>query len=231
MVKIGGIQKMTLLDYPGKVAATIFTLGCNFHCGFCHNPELVEITDETNILPEEEVLQYLDKRKNVLDGVCITGGEPLLYKDDLIKLFKKIKKLGYLIKLDTNGSDPESLQELIDNKFIDYIAMDIKTSLDKYSEIVGKVDVNKILKSIKLIMSSGLDYEFRTTVLPRIHSLEDIEKIAKMIKGANHYYLQNFNNKKTLDENWQNELSFTDEVLEKMKKISLKYVNKCEIRR
>ncbi len=232
MLKIGGLQKVTLLDYPDKLAATIFTQGCNFRCGFCHNPELIEINADTKTLTEEEVLRFLDKRKNVLEGVCFTGGEPLLYKDDLSKFIEKIKTLGYLIKLDTNGTDPQILKQLIDQKLIDFIAMDVKTSLDNYEEVVAtKFDVSTIKASIDIIMASGLEYEFRTTVMPRYHSLETIEKIAKLIKGANKYYLQNFRNTKTLNKDFQNDLGLTEQELEKMKNIALKYVKDCQIRK
>lgn len=232
MLKIGGLQKVTLLDYPGKVAATIFTQGCNFRCGFCHNPELIELTAESVSFTEKEVLEYLEKRKNVLEGVCFTGGEPLLYKKDLITFIEKIKAKGYLIKMDTNGTDPDLLQKLIEKNLLDYIAMDIKTSLDEYEKVTEvKVDTNKIQKSIEIIMSSGLDYEFRTTVMPKYHDLETIEKIAKLITGANKYFLQNFRNGKTLNKDFAYEVGLTDEVLEKMKQIALKYVKECQIRK
>jgi len=232
MLKIGGLQKVTLLDYPGKVAATIFTQGCNFRCGFCHNPELVEISAAAPSFTEEEVLAYLAKRKGVLEGVCFTGGEPLLYKNDLLPFLTRIKQLGYAIKMDTNGTDPDLLQEMIEKGLIDYIAMDIKTSLDEYNKVTGvSADTNKIQESIALIMKSGLNYEFRTTVMPKFHSLETIAKIAKLIKEADNYYLQNFRNNKTLNKDFQYEVGLTDEELEKMKTLALKYVKNCQIRK
>ncbi len=230
MIKIGGLQKMTLLDFPGAVAAIIFVAGCNFRCGFCHNPELVEINPDKKYISENEVLEFLAKRKNLLDGVCVTGGEPLIYKD-LDQFLIKIKNLGYLIKLDTNGFNSQALKKIINQNLLDYIAMDIKSSLDKYSLISGvKVDVNKIQQSINLIMKSSLPYEFRTTVLPKFHDLDGMEKIAKMIKGADKYYLQKFNNQKTYNPDFNLEKTFTDAELEEMKNIALKYVKECQIR-
>jgi len=230
MLKIGGFQKVTLLDYPGAVAANIFFAGCNFRCGFCHNPDLVEIKPETEFIPVKDVLAFLAKRQGLLEAVCLGGGEPLL-QADLADFLTKIKTLGYLIKLDTNGYNSTLLQELLDLKLVDYIAMDIKASLAKYPEVVGqKIDVNKILQSIKIIKNSGINYEFRTTVLPKYHNLEEIEKIAKMIAGAEKYYLQRFNNRKTYDPNFRAEMAYPDEDLEKMQQLALKYVKNCQIR-
>ncbi len=230
MIKIGGLQKMTLLDFPDTVAAIVFVAGCNFRCGFCHNPDLIEIKPQAKFISEEEILDFLAQRKNLLDGVCITGGEPLIYKD-LEPFLKRIKDLGYLIKLDTNGFDPESLNKIIDHKLVDYIAMDIKGTLSQYPIITGvKVDVNKIKKSLNSIMKSGLPYEFRTTVFPKYHNLEAVEKIAKMIKGADKYYLQKFNSHKTYNPDFKSEPTFTDQELVKMKNIALKYVKECQIR-
>ena len=230
MIKIAGWQKVTLIDYPGKIATGIFLAGCNFRCPYCHNPDLITIEPDKEYIAEEKIWAYLNKRKGIIDGVCIGGGEPLLNKD-LEDFLSKIKKSGYLIKLDTNGFAPDFLAKLINKKLVDYIAMDIKACLDKYNQVAGaKVDVNKIKQSIKLIISSGLDYEFRTTVLPKFHDLEEIEKIAKMIKGADKYFLQSFNNKITLDKSLQKASSFTEKELAKMKKIALKYVKNCQIR-
>jgi pyruvate formate lyase activating enzyme len=230
MITIGGWQKVTLIDYPGKVAASIFLAGCNFRCVFCHNPDLLEIKPDRAYIPKEEFFQYLQKRRRVLEGVCLGGGEPLL-NEDLPEFLQEIRSYGYLIKIDTNGSKPQLLQKLIEQKLIDYVAMDIKASLGNYSLVTGvKVDVNKILGSIKLIMSSGLDYEFRTTVLPKYHSLEEIEKIAKLITGAKQYYLQNFINKITLDPNLKTQQSLTEAELLVRQKVASQYVEKCLIR-
>lgn len=230
MIKIGGLQKTTLIDYPGKLAAAVFLVGCNFCCAYCHNPELIKIEPDKKYLSEDEFFAYLKKRQGILEGVCVSGGEPLLFPET-DNFLQKIKDLGYKIKLDTNGTNPDFLEELINKKLIDYIAMDVKASLGNYSQVCRvKVDINKIQKTIKIIMNSGLDYEFRTTVLPKFHDLEEIAKIAKMIKGANQYFLQNFSNKITLDPDLAKERSFTDHELEKLKNIALKYINNCQIR-
>lgn len=230
MIRIGGLQKITLIDYPGKIAASVFLIGCNFRCPFCHNPELIEYKPGNDIIEEQDFFAYLNKRQKHLDGVCVSGGEPLLYSA-LDQFLKKIKDLGYLIKLDTNGTSPDKLKQLIDKKLVDFIAMDIKGCLDNYQEIVKKtVNLDDIKKSIEIIMTCGLDYEFRTTVLPCFHSLENMEKIGKMIKGADIYYLQQFINKNTLDPEFTKQPSFTDQQLEQLKTIALKYVKNCQIR-
>ena len=191
---IKGFAKLTLLDYPGKVACTVFTGGCNFRCPFCHNASLATRPGEVDSIPEEEVFSLLRKRKGILDGVCITGGEPLLYGDELKEFIIKIKELGYAVKLDTNGSFPERLKELIDARLIDKVAMDIKSSPDGYGKTAGleNFDMSPILTSIDLLKNSGIDYEFRTTVVKELHSAEDFEKIGKLIEGAKEYYLQSF---------------------------------------
>jgi len=230
MVKIGGFQKVTLLDYPGKIAATIFFAGCNFRCGFCHNPDLVEIKAKSKFIPEKEVLAYLKKRQGLLEAVCLGGGEPLL-QTDLGKFLAPIKTLDYLIKIDTNGFNFKLLKELIAQKLIDYIAMDIKSGADNYQAVTNStLDFKNIKESIKVVMSSGLPYEFRTTILPKFHDLVEIEKIAKMIEGADNYFLQNFRNRKTLDPSFKNERAFTDCKLAKLRQVALKYVKNCQIR-
>lgn len=199
-MQIGGLQKITLIDYPGKIACTIFLTGCNFRCPWCHNPELVlpEKIKKQLKIPEKTFFRFLKQRKGLLDGVCVTGGEPTIHKN-LLNFIKKIKKLGFSVKLDTNGSNPKMLKKLLANELIDYIAMDVKAPLElkseirntKYERVTGvKVNLNKIKKSIELIKISSLDYEFRTTVLPKIHKDEDIINIAKYLKGAKIYYLQ-----------------------------------------
>lgn len=256
-MKISGLQKTTLVDYPGKIAATVFTRGCSFRCPFCHNPELVIPEKFIPLLPEEEILSFFEKRKHQLQGVCITGGEPTI-QPDLLQFIAKLKSLGYKIKLDTNGSNPKMLKELIDSGNIDYIAMDIKSSLPKYamtvlssrlsvlnensndqkkSVISSDIDeveesrnlMNNIQKSIKLIMDSGIDHEFRTTVCHPIHSVEDFEEIGKMIKGAEKYYLQNFVHSKHIDEH-QKFTPFSEEELQKAQKIMKKYCKVSMVR-
>ncbi len=192
-MKINGFQKMTLLDYPSKVACTVFTAGCNFRCPFCHNASLVTHIDDNAQFTTDEVLKYLEKRKGILEGVCITGGEPLI-QPDIDKFLNSVKALEYSVKLDTNGSFPEKLKELIKNGLVDYVAMDIKNSKDKYGKTVGidNFDITPIEKSIHFLMNSGVDYEFRTTIVKEFHTIDDIEQIGSWIKGAKNYFLQNF---------------------------------------
>ena len=198
---IGGLQKTSLLDYPGKISAIVFTQGCNFRCPYCHNPELLKADGNTLNMSVPSVLDFLKTRTGKLDGVVITGGEPCLHAD-LPEFIKEIKQLGFLVKLDTNGSCPGLLKRLIKENLLDYIAMDIKAPPDKYPLIAGvKTDVEKIQQSAKLIMESKIDYEFRTTVLKSMLNFEDFEKIGSFIKGARRYYLQKFVPTKALDEN------------------------------
>ena len=189
---IAGIQKTTLVDYPGKVACTIFLSGCNFRCGYCHNKDLVLSRIGEGTISEEEVMAFLEKRKHVLDGVCITGGEPTLWRG-LIPFIINIKNIGYKVKLDTNGSNPEVLKKIIQEKLVDYIAMDIKASLPSYKRITGTfVNLEKIRQTIGLIKSSGIAHEFRTTVVPDIISSKDIDEIAKLIGQSSHFFIQQF---------------------------------------
>ena len=220
---------MTLLDFPGVVACTLFTSGCNFRCPFCHNASLVTHIDNSIRYSEEEVLEYLEKRKGVLDGVCITGGEPLL-QGDIAEFLGKIKEMGYLIKFDTNGSFPEKLASLVEMGLVDYVAMDIKNSKEKYAETTGKadLDISAIEKSVSFLMSGKVDYEFRTTVVKELHSEEDIENIALWLKGAKKYFLQNFvDSGDLISEN----LSAVDStVLCKMQQIARQFIVNTEIR-
>ena len=192
-MRLGGIQKLTLLDYPGVVACTVFTIGCNMRCPFCHNSLLVTKTDEAEEYPVEDFFAFLEKRRGILDGVAITGGEPLL-QSDIGEFIAKIKALGYKVKLDTNGSFPEKLEEILKSGNVDYVAMDIKNSPEKYAETVGipGFDVSKIQRSIEIIRSSGVEYEFRTTVVSPLHNAESIAGAAQMVKGSPKYFLQNF---------------------------------------
>ena len=189
---ISGLQKLTLLDYPGKVACTVFTHGCNFRCPFCHNASLVtKGADET--ISEEEFLSFLQKRKGILDGVCITGGEPTLQKD-LPEFMHKIKQMGYSVKLDTNGYNPDVLEGIIKNGLADYIAMDIKNSAESYALTAGKENfgIDKIEKSISLIKNSGVEFEFRTTVVKPLHTEESLIGCAELIGKDCRYFLQQF---------------------------------------
>jgi pyruvate formate lyase activating enzyme len=192
-MQIHGFNKTTLLDYPKHLAATIFLGGCNMRCPFCHNASLVTNTTSQPTIPEEEVLSYLVKRQNILEGVCITGGEPTLYPD-LPTFIKKIKDLGFKIKLDTNGTNPVMIKTLITDKLIDYIAMDIKNSPEKYTLTAGlsNLSLDPIRESVDLLLTSPLDYEFRTTVVKEYHTLEDMLSISNWLSGAKAYYLQSY---------------------------------------
>ena len=191
-MKFAGIKKTTLIDYPGKVATLVFVHGCNLRCPFCHNPELVtEKFDRKKSVFESEVFKILKKRSKVIDAVAITGGEPLLQKD-LLNFIKKVKKLGFLVKIDTNGTFPEKIENLLD--YVDYWAIDVKNSKNKYAKTVGaKVKIGDILKSIEIIKKRAKDYEFRTTCVPGFHNKKSFEEIGKMVEGANKFYLQNYN--------------------------------------
>ncbi len=191
-MQINGFQKLTLLDFPEKTACIVFTAGCNFRCPFCHNASLVTHIDNSYNVSEEEIFAYLEKRSGILDGVCISGGEPLL-QPDIEQFIRKVKALGYSVKLDTNGSNPEKLIALVESGLIDYVAMDIKNSKEKYSLTAGaEVDISNIEKSVDFLLLGKVDYEFRTTVTDGLHTVEDIAEIGRWIKGAKKYFLQNF---------------------------------------
>lgn len=189
---IEGLQKLTLLDYPGHTACTLFLGGCNFRCGYCHNYQLVTGRREA-LMEKEEFLSFINKRKGLLDGVCITGGEPLLHRD-LKDLLKEIKAAGFAVKLDTNGMFPERLKEYAEEGLLDYVAMDIKNAPERYGETVRckGMDFAPLEESIAFLKAGSLDYEFRTTVADGLHTEEEIYKIAKWIQGAKRYFLQQY---------------------------------------
>lgn len=223
-----GFQKMTLLDFPGRVACTLFARGCNFRCPFCHNAGLV-LGGNMESYKEEEILSYLNKRKGLLDGVCITGGEPLLHID--IKDFiYKVKELGFAVKLDTNGSRPETLKELVNEGLIDYVAMDVKNSIQKYGEAVGieNLDTTDIEKSIDFLLLGKVDYEFRTTIVNPLHTVEDIKKLCERIKGAKRYFLQNFVDSGDLI--GEGMTAYTTETLKEMLSVAQKYIPEAQLR-
>ncbi len=197
-MKIHGLQKMTLLDYPGKVACTVFLAGCDFRCPFCHNSELIT-GDAEVIMEDKELLDFLKKRQGILEGVAITGGEPLLRKD-IKELLVAIKELGYPVKLDTNGNHPEILKELVNDGLVSYVAMDVKNSKEKYAQTIGldKFDITNVDESINFLLNSNIDYEFRTTVLKELHDESSFEGIAKWIQGAKNYFIQNFVDRDTV---------------------------------
>lgn len=218
---IKGFQKLTLLDFPGHTACTVFTGGCNLRCPFCHNALLVTDTDDAHY-EEEEIFEHLRLRKGILDGVAVTGGEPLIQKD-IERFLYEIKCEGYPVKLDTNGSFPERLKDIISAELVDYIAVDIKNSKQKYAETVGvkNFDVSAVEKTVELLAQSNVDYEFRTTVVKQFHTKEDISDIAEWIKDAPRYFLQNFvDSGKLIDENCSGvEKSVMYEMLETAKSI------------
>ena len=210
---------MTLIDYPGKLATTVFTVGCSFRCPFCHNPELVlgsQASVNSNL--EKEFLDFLKKRQGKLEGVCITGGEPTI-QSDLVDFIRKIKKLGFLVKLDSNGTRPDVLKKLLDLKLLDFVAMDIKNQLENYDKTTGvKGDKDRIKLSVDLIRNSKVPYEFRTTVVPGIHTEKDFVAIAKWIEGAERYYLQEYRELKILDPNLKKKTKGKKIDLEKIQK-------------
>lgn len=240
---ISGFQKSSLIDYPEKISAIIFTQGCNFSCPYCHNPELINTKCkmknaksrvnsliQTKGIKAEHIIEFLDSRKGKLDGVVITGGEPTLHFD-LPELIKEIKDLGFCVKLDTNGTNPKMLKKLIDKKLIDYIAMDIKAPIEKYEKIVcAKVNTEGILKSVEIIKNSDIDYEFRTTVVKSQLSIKDFEKIGALIKGANKYYLQRFLPTKILDKSFIKEATYSDGEFKKIIEELKNYVERVSLR-
>lgn len=197
-LRIAGIQKLSLVDYPGKTACTLFMSGCNFRCPFCHNSELAD-EDTEDIMSFQDLMSFLEDRKRVLDGVVISGGEPTL-NPNLLPILKSIKDLGYSIKLDTNGYLPQVLSRVIDSHTVDYIAMDIKGSPRKYELITGTyfLYLTHLKQSIHLIMDSGIEYEFRTTFIDQFHDEQDVEDMASWIEGAKNYYLQSFTDRDTV---------------------------------
>lgn len=214
---IDGFEKLTLLDYPENIACIIFTRGCNLRCPFCHNSSLLEFENKDSKFSEKEIFDYLEKRKKILDGVCITGGEPLLQLD-IKEFIKKIKNLNLKVKLDTNGTNYLKLKELIEENLVDYVAMDIKNVYDKYPVTTGvkNLDIENIKKSIAMLKKSKIKYEFRTTIVKNFHTFEDIENLCKLIGKDSDYYIQNFiDSDNVLEKNLE---SFSSEELEDLKK-------------
>ena len=248
---VGGLEKLSLIDYPGYLAAVIFVKGCNFGCKFCYNPMLVlscgkikdiergreeghshQVKEEQSpLLDEGDLFQFLKRRVGKLEAVVITGGEPTIY-NDLPEFINKIKELGFLVKLDTNGTNPEMLAELIEKKLIDYIAMDLKADQGNYAKAAGaKVDFGKIMKSVKIIMGSGLPYEFRTTCVPGFLDEEILENMGKIISGADKWYLQKFkSDTKLVDKDLMDREPFSLEEMKKFAQIGKKYVRNCQVR-
>lgn len=233
----GGIIKTTLIDYPGKVACTLFTVGCNLRCVYCHNPELVleNHYNKNNFFNDSVALEFLKNRKGLLDGVCVTGGEPTLQKD-LRAFIKKVRKLGFLVKIDTNGTNYRVIKGLIDDRLVDYIAMDIKAPFkyEDYKRICKSINeemFKQVKKTAEYIMQSEIEYEFRTTVLPVLLSKEDVKAILEFIKGAKNYNIQNFvSSGKLLSPKMKEERSYSKQGLNELVRIAKEFVKKCEIR-
>ncbi|MBE6762733.1 MAG: anaerobic ribonucleoside-triphosphate reductase activating protein [Ruminococcaceae bacterium] len=228
-MEFNGFLKLTLLDYPTKTACTLFTKGCNFRCPFCHNASLVLPCEPHERYSEEEVLRFLEKRQGILDGVCVTGGEPLLHSS-LDRFLEQVKALGYAVKLDTNGSNPDRLKNLIERGLVDHVAMDIKNTPEKYGMTVGleEFDVSPILESIALLSENRVSYEFRTTVVAEYHTVQDIGEIARMLQGAPAYYLQNFVDSGDLI--GQNLHAVSRETLDLMRFSALEHLQNVELR-
>lgn len=230
-MEIRGLQKTSLLDYPDQICCIVFTPGCSFKCPFCYNKYLVNEPEKLDEIPEEYFFNFLKERKSLIDGVCISGGEPTLQKD-LPTFIDKIKRLGLLVKLDTNGTNPEMIRQLILGKLVDYIAMDVKCSFEKYNKLAGaKVSVEKIKESIKLIKESGVDHEFRTTVVKGYMDFNDLLEIAKELKGSKKYYLQKFRPiDSTINKDLNEDNSFNDDEMKEFADKLKPYFQLCENR-
>ena len=229
-MKLGGLQETSLLDYPGKISAIVWTVGCNFRCPFCYNTNMVN--EQSEILPIDHVLNFLEERKGKLDALSITGGEPLIHKD-LGAFIKKVKRKGFLVKVDTNGSLPNHLLALLDDHLIDYVSMDVKAPLEKYELLAGvHVNTDFVMQSVKMIMDKAPDYEFKTTMIPGLLEKKDVTNIASLIKGAKRYYLQQ----------WKMDVPILNDVLRdkitpfskkdflEMKQLASPFVESCNIR-
>ena len=227
-MKIAGLSKLTLLDFPGRMACIVFTEGCNFRCPFCHNASLVTHTEQNTEISEQEFFSFLQKRKGILDGVVITGGEPTIAKG-LYEFIAKVREFGYPVKLDTNGSFPDRIKQLLDDGMLDYIAMDIKTTRERYPLVTGvAVDYDKIAQSINIIKNSGIPHEFRTTVVRGLHEMEDIVEVARMLGKEESYYLQGFvDSGDILGEGC---MAFSDEEMRMVQRAAAEYCPKCQLR-
>jgi pyruvate formate lyase activating enzyme len=230
MIKIGGLHKVSLIDFPGKISAIVFMQGCNFRCPYCHNPELVIEKLYGPCLEEEDILAFLEKRRGKLDAVTITGGEPTL-QEGLPEFIRRVRDLGFLIKLDTNGSHSAMIRSMIEKNLLDYIAMDIKGPLQRYDRVCRvNVDKDEIESSVRAIMNASIDYEFRTTLVENLLSPEDIRAMGELLRGARLFVLQNFTPSKTLDERYLNRKPLSPEDLGQIKSELAAYVKKIAIR-
>jgi len=228
-MKIGGIQKTSLIDYPNKVCAVFFASGCNFRCPYCYNPKLV--FNKTKLIDEKYINKFLEERKNYLDAILLSGGE-ITAKPDFIEFVRKIKKYGYLVGIETNGSNPDAIKKLIDNELVDFIAMDLKSDLETYYMAAGvKVEKEKIKKSVELIKDSNVDYEFRTTVVPGLFNEETAIKIGAWLNGSKKYVLQQFNNDRDMiNKSFKRKKPYIVDKLKKFKKILEPYIKDVRIK-
>jgi pyruvate formate lyase activating enzyme len=229
-IEIKGFEKASLIDYPGKVCAIVFLPNCNFKCPYCQNPDLINKPDKLTNVSEQEIFSVLKDRGKWLDAVCITGGEPCLHVG-LPGLCRRVKEAGFLVKVDTNGCNPRMIQKLLDEKLVDYLAMDIKGPIDRYAEIANApVDLMKIEQSAGIVKSGGVDYEFRTTVLPKLVTEQDLINMGKWLAGSKRFAIQQFRPMKTLDPSYQKEQQYTKQELERFKKLLLPYFQEVELR-
>lgn len=228
-MKIGGLQKLSLVDYPRHTAVAMFTIGCNMRCGYCHNPELVLPERYADAIPEEDILLFLESRVGRVEGVVISGGEPTMH-GDLPDFIRRVKKLGFLVKLDTNGTNPAMVRELFSEHLLDFVAMDIKASMTRYQEVVARpVDIDAIQETIQLIKTSGVDHEFRTTLVKSQVSPEDLDEIGKLVKGSPRFALQRFRPGLTLSPQFARETTYSDEELAILKGAMERYVKECVV--
>jgi len=228
-MKIGGLQKLSLVDFPHHTAVALFTIGCNMRCGYCHNPELVLPERYADAIPEEDILLFLESRVGRVEGVAISGGEPTMHAD-LPLFIKKVKQLGFVVKLDTNGTNPEMVHQLIADRQIDYIAMDIKASMERYQEVVARpVSIEAIQETIKLIKHSGIDHEFRTTLVKSQISPEDLDEIGRLVQGSPRFALQRFRPGRTLSPQFAQEATYSDDELVVLKERMERYVTECVV--
>jgi pyruvate formate lyase activating enzyme len=227
-LEIKGFIETSLVDWDGKIVSVVFLPGCNFRCPYCHNIGLIDHPEKYKSIPEEKVFEYLESHRNFIDGVCITGGEPTLKKGSgLTEFIKRLKKDGFLVKLDTNGSDPAYIKELVSSKMVDFIAMDIKAPLEGYNKATNvKVDIDAVKESISFLLSGMVDYEFRTTIVPTIAGLAEIEKISRLIKGAEKFAIQQFEPDHCEDIELRKLKPFDDETVKQMRTIAETYVKK-----
>ncbi len=226
---IGGVQKLSLVDFPGKTAAVIFTIGCNMRCGYCHNPELVLPERGAQGIATDAVFQFLESRRGKLDGVVVSGGEPTMH-EDLPELATRLKDKGFLVKLDSNGTHPAMLQQMLAAGSLDFIAMDIKAPLERYSEVAARpIDTAAIQESIRTIMDSGLPHEFRTTIVREQLSFADMEKIGQLVRGAQRFALQTFIPAQTLNPQFLHMSAYDAAEMQTLKKTMEQYVDHCVV--